>query len=297
MTIKEQWNTIKNNWLLAVAFVVIILIVLMSGNQVSQVSDWGGDSLMAKVGYGEETAVAPAAMESSRSYMYDQGFAPEVEDRKITKTASITNEVERGTFKAAEIQLKSIITATDSFLLNENVGKYGEDLSSYYTGNYQIKVESGKYDAVVSQLKAIGEVTYFNENAQDITERYTSLETELAAEKERMQRYQDMYKEAVNINDKIELSDRIFNQERTVKYLEEALAETGQKVEYSTLYLTLTEKQSEYVNIALVKFSQLLRNLVDSFNSLLALIFSVLPYAVVIVLGWFGYRFYKKKKK
>lgn len=293
MALKDQWNTIKDNWLIAAAVVIILLVVLMSGNQVS---DWSGSSLMAKSAYNGGTA-APAAMESSRYMPYDEGFAPEVEDRKITKTASLSNEIKRGLFKEAESQLKSIITATDSFLLNENVGRYGEGIDSYFSGSYQVKIDSNKYDAVVSQLKSIGEVTYFNENAEDITERYSDLETELAAEKERLQRYQDMYKETSVIADKIELSDRIFNQERTVQYLEEALKETGQKVEYSTVYITLTEKQSEYVNIAVVKLSELVRNLVNSFNSLLSLLFSVLPYAVFVALAWFGYRFYKKRKK
>lgn len=296
MALKDQWNTIKNNWLIAAAFAVLILIVLFSGNNVSYAAESYSRSLgwaPEPVSYAE-TAVAKGG---SGIYIYDEGFAPEVKDRKITKTASLSNEIKRGHFKEAESQLKSIITAADSFLLNENAGRYGEGLSSYYVGSYQIKVDSNKYDAVISQLKNIGEVTYFNENAEDITERYTNLETELAAEKERLQRYQDMYKETTVIADKIELSDRIFNQERTVKYLEEALKETGQKVEYSTVYVTLTEKQSDYTGIALVKLSELARNLVNSFNSLLTLIFAVLPYAAAGLLAWFGYRFYKKRQK
>ena len=51
-----------------------------------------------------------------------------------------------------------------------------------------------------------------------------------------------MLTEATAVSDKIELSDRIFNQERTIKYFEDQLKNAGTRVEYSTLYVTLTEK-------------------------------------------------------
>ena len=66
-------------------------------------------------------------------------------------------------------------------------------------------------------MKEIGEVTSFSENADDITEQFVDLETELVAEKERLARYKQMLSEATLVEDKIQLSDRIFNQERTIK--------------------------------------------------------------------------------
>ena len=111
--------------------------------------------------------------------------------------------VKRGSFKNAEKRVKSIITASNSFLLNENVNRYGTGLSSYYRGSYQIKVEANKYDSVISQLKDIGEVTSFNENARDVTGRHTNLQIELEAEQERLLRYKEMYAQATDVSDKI----------------------------------------------------------------------------------------------
>ncbi|MEK6828475.1 MAG: hypothetical protein AABX78_03930, partial [Nanoarchaeota archaeon] len=61
-----------------------------------------------------------------------QDFAPDVKDRKITKTSSMTIEVEQGRFKDAESKLKSAISSTGSYLLNENVNKHDSDWKSYY---------------------------------------------------------------------------------------------------------------------------------------------------------------------
>ena len=242
----------------------------------------------------QETAVARGIVPSPG---YGGDIAPDFQERKITKSASISNEVKRGTFKQAETQLKSIVTSTDSILLNENAQNYGEGLASYYTGYYTIKVETGKYDAVLSQIKQIGEVTSFSESKTDITGQYNNLEINLQVEKDRLQRYKDMYSEATTVSDKIDLNDRIFNQERTVKYLEDALKNTGQQVDYSTVSVTLNEKRSGYAGIALVKLSDLAREFVNSLNSLLKLILLAIPYAAAALMIWLGYGWLKRRKK
>jgi len=55
---------------------------------------------------------------------------------------------------------------------------------------------------VISQLKQIGEVKSFNERMDDITGSYENINIELQAEKDRLIRYQDMYREASIVTDK-----------------------------------------------------------------------------------------------
>src|SRR3989338_4895438 len=134
-------------------------------------------------------------------------FAPEEVQRKITKSATMTTEVETGTFKDTESKLRPIVTSTNSYLLNENVNKYDSGSRSYYSGYYQIKVDSKKYGAIITQLKGIGEVKSFNENSNDITSSYKNINIELDAEKEMLLRYNKMYGEATLTADKIQISD------------------------------------------------------------------------------------------
>jgi len=289
MTIKNQYKKIKDNWLIGLIILVLVALPFFSGSSLSFIANKGYyASSMADMGMVE------SAVYRGGGY-YEGNFAPEVEDRKITKTTSISNEVERGSFKEAEDNLKSIITSSGSYLLNENVQKYDQGKKSYYSGYYSIKVDSKKYDAVVSQLKNIGEITYFTENAQDVTGRYTDLEVELTAEKERLKRYQDMYDEATDVNDKIQLTDRIFNQEKTISYLENAIENIDKKVEYSTISVTLTEKRSEYIDVIFVKFSELVQRLVNSVNGLLSLVFWIIPYTLAGLLVWLVVRRVREK--
>ncbi len=296
MALKDQFAKIKENWLL----IVLVLIALVFLNV-------GNIPFSSKISYGdmavsESKMIASDASFSRAGYgimplpVYNGDFAPDVAERKITKSSSIEIESKTGAFKEAESKLKSIIKSTDSYLLSENVNKYDSGWKSYYIGSYQIKVDSSKYSDVIVQLKGIGELKSFNENAEDITGSYKNLEIELNAEKQRLLRYNKMYEEATLIADKIQLSDKIFEQERMIKYLEDSIKNMDKQVDYSTIYVTLNEKQSEYANIVFVKFSELVRTLVASINSLLTLIFVALPYAAAALIILIIVRFFRRRK-
>lgn len=288
MTIKKQLDTLKQNWLL----IVLVLALFLFQGAFQSISPTS--YLQSASYYNDDLGFAPKAMTAESAVYRNSGdFAPEVEQRVIIKSASISTEVKRGTYEESETKLKNIINTADGFILNENVNTYGEGLSKYKNGYYSIRIETPKYLSVLDQLRSIGEVTSFNENAQDTTGTYTDLQTRLAAEKTRLQRYNQMYQQATEVQDKIILSDRIFEQERTIKYLEEAIENIDKRVDYSSISLTMTEKRSGYAGIALVKLSQLIKGLVNSFNNLLSLLFWAIPWIIGLwIVRWLWKRYY-----
>lgn len=287
MSIKDQLHKLKENWLL----IVLVLILFVSLSNIGTPFLGGIETLSS----GLMRSAMTAEYEGAGYYPTSTDFAPEVEERVIIKDAYVSTEVKKGAFQESESKLKSIITSSDAYLLNENVNKYETGRKSYYQGTYSIKVTTTKYDSVVEQLKSIGEVQSFRENARDVTGTYTNLEAEIEAEKARLARYNEMYSEATEISDKIELNDRIFNQERRIKYLEDSLKNIDQKVDYSQISLTLTEKRSEYANVIFIKFSELVKSLVNSFNSLLSLVFYVIPWAIALLIIRWIVKLFKKK--
>jgi len=82
-------------------------------------------------------------------------------------------------------------------------------------------------------------------------------------------------------------------EERTIKYYEEALENVNNQVSYSTVYLTITEKRSDFANAAFIKFSQIVTSFVDSINSLINLIFVLIPWAIALLIIWLIYRKFK----
>lgn len=302
MGIKEQWKKVKENWLLLLVVAVLLLVPLLSTPVLSNLNVFRS----ADTSYGgyypgaSNYAVSEMALSKSYDSSYyptpSSDFAPEVTTRLLSKTAYLSSEITRDEFSAADSRLKEIVKLSGAILLNENVQRYGTGRTGYYFGSYQLKVETSKYTAMVEQLKGLGEIQSFSENTEDITGRYTDLEKQIKTEEERLAKYEEMYARATTISDQIQLTDLIFNQERNIQSLKDWLKGLNNEVSYSTISVSLTEESSGYVNVALVKFSELIRKLVDSFNSLLSLLFWALPYAAAVLVLWLVVRTVRKRK-
>ena len=281
MTIKKQLIKVKENWLLIL--IILLLLIAVSGLNINLFSTGilSQDKLSLDSSAAMERGFFPP--------IYSGGFAPEVQERVIIKTAQLSTEVERGEFQQAESKLKEIVELSNSFILNQNVNKQGTERELYFSGNYELKVEISKYNSVVSQLKEIGEVKSFSENELDVTGTHTDLTTQLESEKERLQRFKTMFDETQDINDKIELTDRIFNQERTIKFIEDSLKNINQDVQYSTIHVNIVEKQSEYKDVLFIKISDIARSFVNSFNNLIKLLIILIPWIILALVIYFVY--------
>lgn len=285
MSVKKQLATLKENWLMIVLGLVV-LVFISGGSNVLENSFDSAKSLSR----GFDGGYAEMASDSYYPGSSGGNFAPEVEERKITKTSSLSTETPRGEFVEDEERLKNIISSSGAYLLNERVNRNGEGWRGYFYGSYSLKVDTSKYEAVVSQLKEIGEVQSFNENMADVTGRYDDLSVELEVEKQRLVRYLEMFDEAEETEYKIDLNDRIFDQERRLAYIESSLENLDNRVDYSSISFSMSEERSDWTDIVLVKISSLVRGFVDSLNMLLGFLFGVLPWAVAGWLVWVVWR-------
>ncbi len=284
MGLREQFMKVKENWLLVL--VALVLIVALSGGTNLFSSIAGGSSRTASMA--PDMAYSGAAAQYAPTTTGD--FAPDVTDRVITKTASLSSDVKRGTFEEAQQRLLGIAASSQSIVLNQNARKYGQGAASYYRGSYQLKVPVAQYDSAVSQLKGIGDVTGFTENAQDITGQTVDLATRLSLEQEKLQRYKTMMDNTASLNDRLQLADRIMSEEQTIAYLQQQVKTNQQRVDYATVSVTLTEKQSGYANIKAATLSDLVRTFVTSWNALLYVLAFAIPWLVLYAI----YRFIRR---
>ena len=279
---KQQIQKLKENWLLLL--VVILILAVFNFNSIP--TDFSLKS--------SESFLAQDFRGGFIPYP-NQDFAPNVEERKLTKDANLGLEIKRGTFQESQNEAKSIITKNNALLLNENSQKIDTDKRSYFQGSYQIKVPIASYQKIIDDLRSLGEITSFSENTQDITGEYLNLQDELKVETQRLERYRQLFSQSSSISDQITLEDRIFDQERRIAYLEEMLTNSDKRIEYSTIYLTLTEAQSEYVNAVFIKFSELVTGFVNSINNLFYFVFAVIPYVLGIGIIILVVRYFKRR--
>ncbi len=290
MGIETFLEKIKKHWF---AFVLLIALLWVVGNFFGAGSMIGGISSRSEsMAYAPQMDMAYGGGYDKSYYGGSQDFAPEEEERKIEKSASLTTEVDRGEFDESEQRLKGIISSADGIILNQNVRKWS---GSSRTGSYSLKVPTDQYDSVVADLQEIGDVDNFNENTRDITGSYLNLEQELETERARLDRYEALYKQEGDLEARLNLEDRIFDQERRIEYLEGRMTNMDQRIEYSSVQVTIREEPSGYERIGFVKFSDLVKSFVSSTTGLLYTIAYVLPWTLFLGIIWFIVRFFKRR--
>ncbi|MDD3178436.1 MAG: DUF4349 domain-containing protein [Candidatus ainarchaeum sp.] len=293
MSFKEQTNRLKENWFIILLIVVLLFVIVPFIIGIGGITNYSARDMVASYDQG----FTNEAMGKSSYYYGETDFAPEITDRIVTISSSLSSEVEYKDFESKENEFKGILSEYDTFILNENVYESGFGKKKYMNGSYTIKVNSEEYLNLVDELKTIGEVKSFSENKEDITGSYTNKNIELELEKEKLRKYNELYDtNDISMEDKLDLTDKIFYQERRVKYLEDSINNMDKRVEYSTINYSLREKQSSYADVILVKFSELIKTLVSSFNVLLHIIFAVVPFVVLTLLIVLFARRHKKRR-
>jgi hypothetical protein len=270
---------VKEHSVAVVISVVVILCVIFFISMTTYFGVLSPKNMLPSSSYDKSAYGGSAYGESA--YSYNQAiadFAPQVQDRKIETTASLTTLIKRGSFDDADQELHTIIKQANGFIINENVNEYNKAKS----GSYNLRIPAQEYDTSIEQLKKIGEVTAFTQNDRDITGAYVNNDIELAAQRERLARLNKLYTERASLDDKLRLERAIFDQERTVKYLEETLTRLDQNVQYSTVDFRLNEKPSSLAGLSFLGFGDLVKTFVISVKGLLYFLFFVLPWAVLI---------------
>jgi uncharacterized membrane protein YuzA (DUF378 family)/division protein CdvB (Snf7/Vps24/ESCRT-III family) len=290
MSFKKQFKKIKENWVLIVLAILFLLIftILFSG-----IGDFSTGSM--KTGRAAYQKMSLDQATYSSNYYGQEDFAPDQEVRKIIKNVNLDLQIKKGEFKEIDSKINNLVTNTDSYILNKNIY---ENTDKLYNGRYTIKVEESKLEYVSNSLKDLGKVTSYNVSNTDVTGKYTNYEIELNLEKNKLSKLNKLYDQLgpENSKEKVDLIDKIFTQERRVKYLEDRIDNIDEKVEYSTIYLNIKE-HSNYVDIAFVKFSNLVKTIVGSINIMLYILFAILPFALVVFIVCMFKRSHKRRSK
>lgn len=279
MGIKEQLMKIKDNWLLIAIFVLGIFMVFFL---ISGAGSMNSSLKMASGG---------AYYESGSYRGYDSNsLMPNVLERIVVKTASMSLEVKG--FDDAQAQVKSYVQSNQAILVSENVNTV---YSKYRNGYYTISVPKEKYAAMIEQLKGIGEVQSFNENANDITGSYLNLQDVLSAEQSKLRSYETLYNSTSNIDEKIKLLDRIYTQQNTVRQLELQKNNKDERIDYSQISLTMQEKRPTHANVVFATIGDLWSSFKASLNVMLYIIAYLSPFILLGLLIWGISRFFSKR--
>ena len=111
-------------------------------------------------------------------------------------------DLDVGNIDKSDTMLRATVSQYNALITYERV----QDDTAYYN----IEVSDSNRDAMVEDLKQIGDVTSYTDSAYYAGESLDTYQEQLAAEQARYDRYKELYMEAVSVEDKLLITDRMF---------------------------------------------------------------------------------------
>jgi hypothetical protein len=195
----------------AVALAGGALLVAACGGNYADDSGSGGSVDAPSAASG---ANAPAADEVAKSDADGGGTLaqPQVQDRKIVRTATLELQVED--VVGAVQQIDDVATTAGGFVSSSNVfvesAQDGGRESRTQTASVTIRVPADAYSSVMGQLRGIAkEVVSETSDASEVTEEYTDLEARLRNLQATEARYLELLSRATTIDEILTVQDRL----------------------------------------------------------------------------------------
>ena len=213
-------------------------------------------------------------------------------DRQVVYTGSLTIRVADAE-KAAD-QALGFAEDVDGY-----VGTQDSQLEGEREVKITLRVPADEFDEVMAKAAGLGTVQKRSLDSDDVTDQVVDLEGRLENAKASTERLRELLSRAENIDNIATLEDRLTQREAEIEQILGQLEVIESEVQYATVRLTLTEKEAPTVSDDLPGPLEALRagavTVVNLLVVLAAGIAFLLPFVPFVLLGWFGFRAWRKR--
>lgn len=284
----------------------------VSETAASYEGEYNGSGIMRNDAYAEEAAVDYDSMADTASGGYDYGAAKadgtgeplsesELEaagasgeqtsaSRKLIKTVTLNTQTTE--FDKAVAAIDAQVKSYGGYVESSSIYKGGYNESSYYSrsADFTIRMPADKLDAFLGEALGKLHVTNRSENVEDITLRYTDLESRVKALETEQERLFELMAKAENVDAIIAIESRLSEIRYELESIKSSLRSYDNQVVYSTVYLyinevklTSTTGEASFSDKIVYGLKNNLIGLGEMLESLVIFIITELP--VIIVLG------------
>ncbi|CAM2825382.1 DUF4349 domain-containing protein [Chryseobacterium flavum] len=216
--------------------------------------------------------------------------------RKIIKNGEMRIQV--GEIKKAQNQVNDIIKKNQAYIEKEQFQNTDMDDNL----NLTIRVPHKNFDALINSFSdGIGSVLSKNISSNDVTEEYTDVSIKLANKKIYLEKYRDMLKSAATTKDILEIQENIRELEDEIDVAEGRLRFIDDRVNYSTLQLSLYKEKIRSSATSKIGFgSRFIDSLTEGWNSFVSFLLGMIslwPFFLLIPFIVFLWRKWKSHKK
>ena len=168
--------------------------------------------------------------------------------------------------------------------------------------NLKIRVPFTNFEKLINDIETgDGEIQYKEIEARDVTDQFIDLETRLENKRNYLIRYNDLLKQAKNVNEILEIEEKVRGLEEEIESTTGRLKYLGDLVDYSTLDLTISRKKEfKYNPVNRDKFSERIKQSLSKgwygFVDFLLFVIKIWPFWILVTLIIYFWRKFKKRR-
>ncbi|WP_370899709.1 DUF4349 domain-containing protein [Chryseobacterium gossypii] len=274
-------------------FLSLFLLVFFNCNKTQQVSEAEAVMLSAPE---PPSNVSEKLMPDPSS---DKKTSPAKTDtiaRKIIKNGEMTIQI--GDIKKARDQVDGILKKNQAYIQTEKFSNTDteENLSLI------IRIPYKNFDALINSFSSdVGSVISKNVSSNDVTEEYTDVSIRLANKRIYLEKYRDMLKSAATTKDILEIQENIRELEDEIDVAEGKLRFIDDRVNHSTLNLTLYREKIRSSATSKIGFgNRFADSLTEGWNSFVSFflgLISLWPFLLIIPFIIFVWKKWKRRNK
>ncbi|ANF49295.1 hypothetical protein A0O34_01425 [Chryseobacterium glaciei] len=216
--------------------------------------------------------------------------------KKVIKNGNLIIQV--GDIKKAQNQTTEILNKNQAYIQKEEFRNIDTDENL----NLVIRVPHKNFDALINSFSdGMGSVLSKNISSDDVTEEYTDVSIKLANKKIYLEKYRDMLKSAATTKDILEIQENIRELEDEIDVSEGRLRFIDDRVNYSTLNLSLYKEKVRSSATSKIGFgSRFGDSITEGWNSFISFVLGIIsfwPFFLLIPLIIFLWRRWKARRK
>lgn len=247
----------------------------------------------------QEAPAEPAPEESGAATTAD--IAP-IADKIIYSAYA---DIETTEFDESLKAVDALIARVGGFLESSSVtGSNYNAGRDYRSASYTIRIPAGSFKDVTGSLSELGNVTYCNTNADNITTQYRDTASRLEAYEVEYDRLLEMLKKASNVEEMLSIESRLSDVRYNIESLTTTIKGWDSLINYSTLSINLTEVKdySSATGADLTYWQEVgaalrgtLKGIGNFFSSLLMFLIAFLPVLLILAAVAAAVMFISKK--
>ena len=164
-------------------------------------------------------------------------------------------------------EMGGYIESSDVNMDTNSYSYYRSTGTGYYVSNtayLTIRIPENKLDSFISDFAEQSNITYKSSSVEDVTLKYTDVETRIKSLRTEEERLLEFMEKAETIEDMMSVEDRLTEVQYELQSYEAQLRVLDNKVNYATLYLNLSEV-AEYSVVEEDPRDGFLERIVDGF--------------------------------